>query len=110
MKKYISKEKINDICCGDDQLILLTQSGKVYEYLVNRNEQENSEKYIYFKLKSFKNYSSKSEKIVMISCGGEHSLALTESGLVFGWGSNKRGQLGVEVYYSSEPIIIGMSG
>jgi alpha-tubulin suppressor-like RCC1 family protein len=35
MKEYISEEKIIDIFCGSEHLILLTQSGKVYEYLVN---------------------------------------------------------------------------
>ncbi len=34
MKQIISEEKIIDICCGPKHSILLTQSGKVYEYLV----------------------------------------------------------------------------
>jgi hypothetical protein len=85
----------------------LTQSGKVYE--ANEDEIFNSEKYIHFELKSFKNYSFKNEKIVMISCGLEHSLALTESGRVFGWGDNYSGQLGVDVRRSSEPIIIKLN-
>jgi hypothetical protein len=42
----------------------------------------------------------------MISCGKEHSLALTESGGVFGWGHNYWGQLGVNVRHSNEPVII----
>jgi alpha-tubulin suppressor-like RCC1 family protein len=45
----------------------------------------------------------------MISCGFEHSLALTESGRVFGWGHNFYGQLGVNVMHSSEPIIIELN-
>jgi hypothetical protein len=44
----------------------------------------------------------------MISCGLWHSLALTESGRVFGWGSNGCGQLGVDVWHSNEPIIIDL--
>jgi alpha-tubulin suppressor-like RCC1 family protein len=125
MKEYISEEKIIDMCCGKKNSILLTQSGKVYEYLVNSEDdeeisdelediidskaQENSEKYIYFELKSFMNYSFENEKIVMISCGLWHSLALTESGRVFCWGNNIDGQLGVDVEYSSEPIIIELN-
>jgi hypothetical protein len=109
MKEYISEEKIIDMCCGHRRSILLTQSGKVYDYVVNREERENSEKYIYSESKSFKNYSFENEKIVMISCGGWHSLALTESGRVFGWGSNWEGQLGVNVRNTSEPIIIEMN-
>jgi alpha-tubulin suppressor-like RCC1 family protein len=109
MKEYISEEKIIDICCGDRHSILLTQRGKVYEYLVKDNERENSEKYIHFELKSFKNYSFENEKIVMISCGYWHSLALTESGRVFGWGDNSEEQLGVDVRRLSEPIIIELN-
>jgi hypothetical protein len=109
MKEYVSEEKIVDMCCGFEHSILLTQSGKVYEYLVNRYERYNSEKYIHFKLKSFMNYSFKNEKIVRISCGFGHSLALTESGRIFGWGSNGLGQLGVAVEDSIEPIIIELN-
>ncbi len=32
MKEYIGEEKIIDMCCGREHSILLTQSGKVYEY------------------------------------------------------------------------------
>jgi alpha-tubulin suppressor-like RCC1 family protein len=88
MNEYISEEKITDMCCGDKNTILSTQSGKVYEYEVNEDEREKSEKRIEFKLKSFMNYSFENEKVVMISCGVRHSLALTESGRVFGWGDN----------------------
>jgi hypothetical protein len=109
MKEYIGEEKIIDMCCGFYHSILLTQSGKVYEYSPKYKERENSEKYIYFELKSFKNYSFENEKIVMISCGWRHSLALTESGRVFGWGSNGNGQLGVDIKDSNEPIIIELN-
>jgi hypothetical protein len=54
------------MCCGEKHLILLTRSGKVYEYLENEYERENSEKYVYFELKSFKNYSFENKKIFMI--------------------------------------------
>jgi alpha-tubulin suppressor-like RCC1 family protein len=110
IKENISEENIIDTCCAVDYSILLAQSGKVYEYLVNSEyKRENSEKYIYFELKSFKNYSFENEKIVMISCGRWHTLALTESGRVFGWGDNEFGQLGVDVEHSSEPIIIELN-
>jgi alpha-tubulin suppressor-like RCC1 family protein len=34
------------------------------------------------------------EKVIMISCGAYHSIALTKSGRVFSWGCNEFGQLG----------------
>ncbi len=55
-------------------------------------------------MKSFTN-----EKIVMISCGAWHSLTFTKSGRIFGWSSNRYGQLGVDVMDSSEPIIIELN-
>jgi hypothetical protein len=45
----------------------------------------------------------------MISCGVRHSLALTESGRVFGWGQNFEGQTGVSICCLSEPIIIKLN-
>jgi hypothetical protein len=95
------------MCCGYWNSILLTQSGKVHEYKWNEDERKKSEKYIHFELKSFKNYDN--EKIVMISCGVRHSLALTERGRVFGWGQNSDGQLGIAIGNSSEPIIIELN-
>jgi hypothetical protein len=111
MKEYISQEKIIDMCYCEWHLILLTQSGKVYEYELNEKKLKNNEKYIHFELKSFKNSSLENEKIVMISCGHWHLLALTESGRVFGWGHNLFRQLGVDFYrHSIEPIIIELNG
>jgi hypothetical protein len=111
IKEYISEETIIGMCCGYFHSILLTQSGKVYEYTFYdmSSKRENSQKYIDFKLKSFKNYSFQNDKIVMISCGGEHSLALTESCRVFSWGYNLFGQLGVDIGSSSEPTIIELN-
>jgi hypothetical protein len=109
MKEYISQELIIDMCCDYRRLILLTQSGKVYEYKVDYDELEKSDKYIHFKLKSFNNPSCENDKIKMISCVDGHSLALTQSGHVFGWGSNRAGQLGVGVTHSNEPIIIELN-
>jgi alpha-tubulin suppressor-like RCC1 family protein len=55
------------------------------------------------------NYSFENERIVIISCGGWHSSALTESSRVFGWGDNGCGQLGANIWCSSEPIIIELN-
>ncbi len=73
------------------------------------NERENSEKYIHFELKSFMNYSFENERIVMISYGRWHLLTLLESDRGFGRGDNECGQLGVNVWCSSEPIIIELN-
>lgn len=39
---------------------------------------------------------------VQIACGGEHSIALTNDGELYAWGSNRDGQLGLGSYTISE--------
>lgn len=34
------------------------------------------------------------ENVQQVACGQYHTLALTQDGRLFGWGDNKRGQLG----------------
>ena len=36
----------------------------------------------------------KSQKVISVAAGSQHSLALTEAGEVFSWGDNSCGQLG----------------
>lgn len=36
-----------------------------------------------------------SESILSVSCGGSHTIALTQDGLIYVWGINKSGQLGL---------------
>jgi hypothetical protein len=50
----------------------------------------NSDQLIPIKVKGFNN-----ERVVMISCGWSHSMALTECGHVYSWGWNGYGQLGI---------------
>ncbi|KAH8255246.1 hypothetical protein KR038_007527 [Drosophila bunnanda] len=49
-----------------------------------------------------------SKTVVQIACGNNHSLALTSCGLLYSWGSNIYGQLGVnipdELMYSNHPV------
>jgi hypothetical protein len=107
VKKYISDENIIDMSCTAKQTIFLTQSGKVYEF--DYRQEENNIKDLNFINKSFSSEESKNERIVMISCGEWHSLALTESGRVFGWGYNGSGQLGLQIKHSNKTIIIEMN-
>jgi len=51
-------------------------------------------------------------KIIQVVCGGSHSGALTETGLVYMWGLNRNGQCGVASKADSvlEPKLVDMSG
>jgi alpha-tubulin suppressor-like RCC1 family protein len=96
LNKYLSNKKIIDICCGECYTLVLTNSGEVYAWGRNEFGQIGNEKsggnecqLIPIKVNGFND-----EKVKQISCGFEHSMALTESGRVFSWGSNKSRQLG----------------
>jgi alpha-tubulin suppressor-like RCC1 family protein len=64
----------------------------------------NDNQLIPIKVKGFNN-----ERVVMISCGYFHSMALTECGHVYSWGDNKCGQLGIgNTVHSNEPKFVAV--
>jgi alpha-tubulin suppressor-like RCC1 family protein len=95
----LSDKYIIDISCGSFHSLALTNYGEVYAWGFNLYGQIGigSEKVQLIP----KNVSGFNEKVVMISCGWIHSLALTESGRVFFWGSDRKGQTGI-----SNPSIV----
>ncbi len=113
LNEYLSDKYINDICCGGCHSLVLTNSGEVYAWgendcgqIGNERRGQNECQLIPIKLNGFSN-----EKIVMISCGDWYSMALTESGLVFSWGSNRSGQLGHnnKKEFISKPTIVSLN-
>jgi alpha-tubulin suppressor-like RCC1 family protein len=96
LNEYLSDIQIIDICCGGWHSLALTNSGQVYAWGGNdcgqigkRTNGFNSNQLIPIKVNGFND-----EKVVMVSCGYWHSMALTESGRVFSWGDNRFEQLG----------------
>jgi hypothetical protein len=103
VKKYTSPEIIIDMCCGVEHFLILTQCGNVYERLFPKNFNYLVEEK--FELKYFRRQKSDNEKIVMISCGLRHSLALTEIGYVFRWKSSAKRQA-FDYEKSNIPVMI----
>jgi alpha-tubulin suppressor-like RCC1 family protein len=108
--QYLSDKHITDICCGYAYSLVLTHCGQVYAWGQNSFGQianpSNDSQSIPIKLNHFNNH-----KVIQISCGDFHSMALTESGRVFSWGWNKFGQLGLNNNNErvNKPSIVSLS-
>jgi alpha-tubulin suppressor-like RCC1 family protein len=94
LNQYLNNEFVIDISCGFYHSLVLTNYREVYAWGANDWGQIgngcNRNQLIPIKVKGFNN-----ERVVMISCGLLHSMALTECGHVYSWGHNYYGQLGI---------------
>ncbi len=108
LNQHLNNEFVIDISCGASHSLVLTNCGEVYAWGGNYWGQIgngcNDIQSIPIKVKGFND-----ERVVMISCGRRHSMALTEFGHVYSWGSNGFGQLGSgNTFYSNEPKFVAV--
>jgi hypothetical protein len=108
LNECLSAKKIIDICCGHYHSLALTNDGAVYAWGRNDSGQigdgSNRDQYLPIRVHGFNN-----EKVIMISCGSHHSMALTESGRVYSWGLNNCGQLGISnTYETNRPVAVSV--
>jgi hypothetical protein len=108
--QYLSDKQIIDASYGCDHSLVLTNCGEVYAWGWNQfgevGDGSNDNQLIPIKLNAFND-----EKVIQISCGYLHSMALTESGRVFSWGRNNFGQLGLNNNNEdvNKPSIVSLS-
>jgi alpha-tubulin suppressor-like RCC1 family protein len=108
LNQYLNNKFVVDISCGARHSLVLTNYGEVYTWGNNDWGQIgnscNDNQLIPIKVKGFNN-----ERVVMISCGYWHSMALTECGHVYSWGANDCGQLGIgNRVHSKEPKLVAV--
>uniref|UniRef100_A0A2K5CWE4 HECT and RLD domain containing E3 ubiquitin protein ligase 5 n=1 Tax=Aotus nancymaae TaxID=37293 RepID=A0A2K5CWE4_AOTNA len=75
--------KIHSMDLGADHMLILSSDGKPFEY------DNYSMKHLRFES------ILQEKKIIQITCGDYHSLALSKGGELFAWGQNLHGQLGI---------------
>jgi hypothetical protein len=95
LNEYLLHEFIVQISCGPVNTLALTQNGDVYTWGYNKFGRIDNESDIKCQLIPIKLSDFSGEKVILISSGFEHSLALTLEGHVFSWGCNEFGQLGI---------------
>lgn len=92
----LKPESIVKIVGGAGHSLILDDEGKVYGCGWNDKGQVGTDQqYLQFKyLKSLETVT-KGQLIIDIACGWNSSMALTQDGKIYGWGSNSYGQLGL---------------
>ncbi|XP_043099178.1 probable E3 ubiquitin-protein ligase HERC4 isoform X2 [Puntigrus tetrazona] len=91
----LNNRQVIQIACGDHHSLALTKEGQVFVWGKNSHGQ--------LGLREDHPDSSSAEHVqslsgiplAQISAGGDHSFVLSLSGVVFGWGKNSAGQLGL---------------
>ncbi|XP_049336939.1 probable E3 ubiquitin-protein ligase HERC3 [Astyanax mexicanus] len=81
LKKLELKDKIRSMSCGENDAVLLTNEGKVFQ--LNKYNICSPIKYL------------ADRTVIQIACGDQHCMALTDDGQLFTWGQNSSGQLGL---------------
>jgi RCC1 and BTB domain-containing protein len=108
LNQYLNNEFVVDISCGAYHSLVSTNCGEVYAWGDNGCGQIGNGCYDN-QLKPTKVKGFNDERVVMISCGFFHSMALTECGHVYSWGDNDCGQLGIgNIVHSNEPKFVAV--
>eukprot|EP01138_Halocafeteria_seosinensis_P004648 gb/GECG01004754.1/.p1 GENE.gb/GECG01004754.1/~~gb/GECG01004754.1/.p1 ORF type:complete len:1565 (+),score=234.06 gb/GECG01004754.1/:1-4695(+) len=88
--------QVRKVCCGGRHTVALTSEGDVYCWGESTSGQ------VGIGIASFMSHpmpvagpSTDTPPVIDIACGEAHTLALSETGSVYGWGLNHKGQLGV---------------
>ncbi|XP_052458893.1 probable E3 ubiquitin-protein ligase HERC4 [Carassius gibelio] len=93
--KGLDNRQVIQIACGDHHSMALTHDGHVFVWGDNSHGQLGLEKDHPGSPSAQHVKSLSGVPLAQISAGGDHSFGLSLSGVVFGWGKNSAGQLGL---------------
>lgn len=90
----LTRRKITEFAAGRSHVLALSKSGRVFSCGSNEYGQLGLPEYAEVSV-PFEIESLRKDKVVAIACGAFHSLVLTSRGILYGFGFNFWGQLGV---------------
>ncbi|XP_055488491.1 probable E3 ubiquitin-protein ligase HERC3 [Leucoraja erinacea] len=91
---YFKEKEIHFVACGTSQVLFVSATGSILQSQVNSKRCANNLRGITLsKPQLFRSLSE--SNIIQVTCGNNHSLALSKDGQVFAWGQNTFGQLGL---------------
>ncbi|KAF4118388.1 hypothetical protein G5714_000439 [Onychostoma macrolepis] len=93
--KSLENRQVIQIACGDHHSMALTNDGQVFVWGENSHGQLGLRKDHPGSPSAQHVQSLSGIPLAQISAGGDHSFVLSLSGVVFGWGRNSAGQLGL---------------
>nr|XP_012137181.1 PREDICTED: probable E3 ubiquitin-protein ligase HERC4 isoform X1 [Megachile rotundata] len=95
MVRALGTSVVVQVACGINHVLALTNNGKLYSWGSNSDGQLGLGTDVKNEIKPKLISSLAGVPIAFITCGGYHSMAISKSGAVFGWGKNTFGQLGL---------------
>ncbi|XP_043288767.1 probable E3 ubiquitin-protein ligase HERC4 isoform X2 [Venturia canescens] len=95
MVKALGTSVIIQIACGLSHVVALTNNGEIYAWGSNNEGQLGFGQELLASNKPLLVNSLVSIPIAFIACGGYHTIAVSKSGAVYGWGRNTFSQLGI---------------
>uniref|UniRef100_A0A8C0SP28 HECT domain-containing protein n=1 Tax=Canis lupus familiaris TaxID=9615 RepID=A0A8C0SP28_CANLF len=90
------------VSCGKEHSLAVCHKGRVFAWGAGSEGQLGTGEFKETNLIPMKIKTLNDIKIKQVSCGHYHSLALSEGGQVFSWGSNSDGQLGLGKKFPSQ--------
>ncbi|XP_073698965.1 probable E3 ubiquitin-protein ligase HERC4 [Garra rufa] len=93
--KSLNNRQVIQIACGDHHSMALTNDGQLFVWGENFHGQLGLRKDHPTSPSAQHVESLSGIPVAQISAGGDHSFVLSLSGVVFGWGKNSAGQLGL---------------
>jgi hypothetical protein len=110
INEYLSDKSIVNISCGNRHCLAITKFGDLYAWGWNRFGQVGNDRISECESLPIKLDAFNGEKIVSISCGSYHSMALTINGRAFIWGFNTSGVIvNRDTYDLNKPKLIEMN-
>ncbi|CAH7145622.1 probable E3 ubiquitin-protein ligase HERC6 [Phodopus roborovskii] len=100
--KALDTLHVNLVSCGKEHSIAVCNEGTVFAWGAGSKGQLGIGEFKEISLTPMKVEVPGGVKIIQVSCGHDHSLALSEDSQVFSWGNNSEGQLGLGKTISCE--------
>ncbi|CEM20137.1 unnamed protein product [Vitrella brassicaformis CCMP3155] len=101
------KQKLLYLTAGDKHNAALTSDGKLFMWGGGKDAQMGLGPSIRQNFPEPFHLEIFSRPLVRVACGGSHTLAVSEAGDVYAWGSGREGQLGIGVIRDAwDPVLI----